>query len=378
MKRRGLPPRKLIRHLVSKANARGGYTHYWQPPSKLSKLKDKPDWLRSTPLKDDAGRPLHLEDAMRTAERLNARLETWRKSRGEVNGGMAALVVAYLKHSDFQKLAPRTRRDYEAHLAALKEVFGEADPADVTRTVVLQYREHLTQAKKLSPRQVDYRMQVLRLLFNFAKDQGAFKGDNPAHRPGIKKRDGRTSTWTVEQLRDLARRPAPVGIAVMLAVYTVQREGDILGWRWDQYGGDVLKFTQGKSGQAMELPVHPALKAALDAMPRKGAAIVAKADGSAYTPDGFRSIWHRAIASFGSPRPTFHDIRRTVATWLSRDGLRDAEVMLWTGHKREGSTRILDTYIVHGPALRERTWPIMDGWRVGISEIATAPLAKQP
>ena len=366
MKRRGLPPRKLIRHLVSKANARGGYTHYWQPPTRLVKLQDRPDWLRSTPLKDDAGRPLHLEDAMRVAERLNARLDTWRKTRGEVSGGMAAMVVAYLGHSKFQKLAPRTRRDYEQHLAAIKEVFGEADPSDVTRAVVLQYREHLTQAKKLSPRQVDYRMQVLRLLFNFAKDRGGFTGDNPAHRPDIKKRDGRTSTWTVEQLRDLARRPAPVGIAVMLAVYTVQREGDILGWRWDQYDGDVLKFTQGKSGQAMELPVHPALKAALDALPRKGATIVAKADGSAYTPDGFRSIWHRAIASFGSPRPTFHDIRRTVATWLSRDGLRDAEVMLWTGHKREGQKRILDVYIVHGPALRERTWPIMDRWQIAV------------
>ncbi len=350
--------------MIGKPNVRGGTTFYWQPPSKLAKVENRPEWLCSTPLKDDAGRPLNWIDAARRAEALNARLDTWRKARGAVTGAMGAMIDKYLGSDAFAKLSPRTRKDYEGHIAAIKASMGDLSPADITRAVVHQYREHMAKAEGLHERALRYRLQVLRLLFSYGIDIGSHPGPNPAAKLRLKTPPARQSIWTMEQIRELAARPSPVGLAVKLAVYTTQREGDLLALRWDQYDGAVLTLTQGKTGRQLRLPLHAALRAALDAAPRLGPTILCRRDGHAYTGDGFRSIWHRAVDGFPKPRPTFHDVRRTATTWLAAGGLSDAELKLWTGHRRRGEDHMIDVYTVEAPGMRERAWPIMDAWGV--------------
>lgn len=142
----------MIRHLIAKPGAAGRYSYYWQPPTKLRNMQDRPEWLRSTPLRDDAGRALRLPDAIRVAERLNAKLDQWREGRAAPDGGVAELVKRYLASSKFREKAPRTRADYEKHLLAIRKKFGEAETSDITPTVVQRYRESLLLTQAVSPR----------------------------------------------------------------------------------------------------------------------------------------------------------------------------------------------------------------------------------
>ncbi len=362
-KRSGLPERRLIRHLIARER-RGGHSYYWQPPTKMRQLPGRPDWLKSTPLKDERGRFLSLEQAMRAAEMLNARLDQWRDGRADAGGGMAALIGLYLRSRQFQTRAPRTQADYEKYLLLIRDDMGDVRPESIDPTVIAKYRDHLVASKRVGERSADYRVQMLRLLFSWARRHGHFKGDNPGAKPGLKVRPSRTGIWTLDQLRALAREPYPIALAVRIALYTVQRQGDILAMRWTDITAGTLSIEQRKTGRKMQLPLHPRLRAALRLAPKYGETVIARTDGKPYTEDGFRTLLFRACVKLGKGRPTFHDIRRTAASMLAAGGISDTRVALWTGHKRRGEDAILDAYIVAQAVLKREAFPIMSGWRV--------------
>lgn len=338
---------------------------YWQPPSRVRKIEGRPAWLKSTPLRDAGGAYLTLEAAMQAAEQLNARYDQWRAGQKHATGGVAKLIGLYLKSRQFLSKAERTRVDYEKYLRLVEADLGDASPEHITPPVVARYHEHLIAQKGIGERAADYRIQVLRLMFAWARRFGHFEGDNPAARPGLKKRASRTSTWTMAQLRQLAREPYPIGLAVRLALYTLQREGDILAFRRDAIADRAIAFTQRKTGRAMILPLHPRLRAAIKLAPSHGPTLLARADGQPYTEDGFRTLLYRACKRlFGPERPTWHDIRRTAASALGAGRVPDSRVALWTGHRRKGEDAILDVYIVNQQILRDEAFPIMSRWRV--------------
>jgi integrase len=354
----GLPQRKLIRYLVTRIR-KNKCSYYWQPPTKLRNLKNRPSWLKTTPLKG-----LTLPAAMQAAEVLNAQLDLWRKGQAQAAGPFARLVDLYLKSSQFLGLAPRTRRDYEAYLRLLQADMGHANPEAIQPAVVARYRDHLVAVKKVSERAADYHIQVLRLLFSWARRQGHLSGDNPASKPGLKSRGSRAGTWSLEQLRQMAKAPYPVGLSVRLAIYTMQRQGDILTMRWSDIEGDTIRVEQNKTGRKLVLPLHPRLRAALRVAPKYSDTILGRSDGKPYTEDGFRTMFYKASLRLGKDRPTFHDIRRTGASLLAAGGVSDSRVAQWTGHKRQGQDSILDTYIVNQSVLRKESFTIMNTWKV--------------
>jgi hypothetical protein len=55
---------------------------------------------------------------------------------------------------------------------------------------------------------------------------------------------------------------------------------------------------------------------------------------------------------------------RTASTWLRRDGLSEDDVMLWTGHARQGERAILDVYVARLAEMADKALPVMQRWRV--------------
>src|SRR5690554_5505550 len=58
--------------------------------------------------------------------------------------------------------------------------------------------------------------------------------------------------------------PERIRLAYMLAVYTGQRQGDLLRLTWNNYDGHRIRLKQSKGGQKVSIPVAAPLKAALD------------------------------------------------------------------------------------------------------------------
>ena len=325
------------------------------PPTRWRRHPARPAWLRATPLGRD------LVAAIRASERLNALFDRW---RGRGGSEFEELCAAYLSSRRFVALKPRTRHDYETMLRDLQQPahFGGALLREVTPEAIDAFRDML-ERQGMGSSSIDYRLKVLRLLFGWAIKARRWSGANPVTGVIDRVYRPRRQVWDRPQVAAALALPYPSGLAVHLALFTLQRQGDILAMRWDDIKGGTIRVVQGKADALLFLPIHPRLQAALDAAPRRGDCILSNRAGEGYRGDGFRAVWrkHKALIP-GAGACTFHDLRRTAASWLMGSGLGDDEVRLWTGHRRQGGDRILDVYDVRLRDLARRSFPAMDGW----------------
>src|SRR5262249_41784377 len=147
-----------------------------------------------------------------------------------------------------------------------------------------------------TPRTADYAWTVLARVLSVAKDRGRI-GVNHCERGG-RLYDGERSdkVWTEADLGKLFAVAADrIAIAALLALWTGQRETDLLTRRWPAYDGQHIRLRQGKSGRRLKIPVGKPLRDKLDAMPRVGDTILTNAYRKEWTSDGFRTSWGKAL-----------------------------------------------------------------------------------
>jgi integrase len=93
----------------------------------------------------------------------------------------------------------------------------------------------------------------------------------------------------------------------LLALWTGQRQGDLLRLTWKAYDGTVIRLRQSKSigrrRRVVEIPVGAPLKAALDAAAKskRSPIILLNSDGHPWTSDGFRASFARRATRQASP-----------------------------------------------------------------------------
>ena len=99
---------------------------------------------------------------------------------------------------------------------------------------------------------------------------------------------------------------APVEIqrALIFALHTGQRQGDLLRLVWTSYDGSFIRLRQGKAkrrgvaGPPVEVPVTAALKRMLDGMPRVSATILTSRTGAAVQQAVLAEVWSTAASKF--------------------------------------------------------------------------------
>jgi integrase len=140
----------------------------------------------------------------------------------------------------------------------------------------------------------------------------------------------------------------------LLALWTGQRQGDLLRLPWSAYDGTHIRLRQSKTGARVNIPVGAPLKAALDATPRRSPIILTNSYGRPWTSDGFRASWRKACAAAGIVGLTFNDLRGTAVTRLALVECTEAEIATITGHSLRDVHAILDShYLSRDPALAE-------------------------
>jgi integrase len=134
---------------------------------------------------------------------------------------------------------------------------------------------------------------------------------------------------------------------LLLALWTGQRQGDLLRLPWSAYDGSTIRLKQSKTGARVEIPVGAPLKAALDATTKRGPIILTSTEARPWTPDGFRASWGKACKRAGIADVTFNDLRGTAVTRLALVGCSEAEIATITGHSLRDVRSILDAHYLH-------------------------------
>lgn len=279
-------------------------------------------------------------------------------------GVLLSVMQAYQASEDFRELADRTRADYVGKIKLIEKKFGDFPIAALTdrrtRGEFLAWRDKLAESSR---RQADYAWTVLARVLSWALNRGLVPA-NPCEKGGRIYRGSRADKiWTADdEAAFLRSAPKHLHLALLLALWTGQRQGDLLRLSWTQYDGKVIRLLQSKSvrkrqanrGTRVVIPIGAPLKAALDAIGAKEGPILRTTDGDAWTPDGFRSSWGKAYKKARIVGVTFNDLRGTAVTRLAIAGCTEAEIATITGHSLRDVRSILDAHYLHrDPALAE-------------------------
>ena len=263
-------------------------------------------------------------------------------------GTMQSLITAYQQTPKFADLAPTTKAGYIRHIRQIEAAFGDmplaaiADPR--VRGEFLDWRDRLA-AK--SARSADYAFSVLALILAWAYDRRKIAA-NPCERPGRLYSGSRADDiWTEEQIEAfLGKAPKQLHLPFLLALWTGQRQADILRLTWSAYDGQTIRLRQSKTGRHMVIPVAGPLRVALDAakVRRRAMTICETSRGQPWTRDGFKASFGKAQAAAGIEGVTFHDLRGSAVTYLAIAGCTVPEIAALTGHSLKDAESILSKH----------------------------------
>jgi integrase len=220
---------------VSKRLADGTTRTYWYA------------WKGGPPLRGEPGTPEFIHSYNEAAAR---------KATGP-QGTMLSLLQGYQQSARFLDLGARTRSDYIKQIEAIENRFGDFPLAALsdrrTRGIFKQWRDQLALKSR---RQADYAWQVLALILAFGLDRGLIT-HNPCTRAGRLYRSTRIEKiWTNDdETAFLKSAPALLHLPLLLALWTGQRQGDLLRLPWSAYDGTHIRLKQSKTGARITIPV---------------------------------------------------------------------------------------------------------------------------
>ncbi len=271
---------------------------------------------------------------------------------------LANELAEYLRSAHFAKKAPSTQREYSRLCGKLESAFGDmplrALDSPKAAGVFLDWHE---EQGLDTPREADNAMQLLSMILKRAKRRGRIRV-NPLSEGFERQHHGDRSDviWTeADVTRFMDGAPVELQRAMILFMHTGQRYGDVIRMRWADYDGEVIRLTQRKTGEPVEIPCTRALRQMLEAMPRSGPYILTRADGRPWFTDGndkaLSKAWaaHMKVAGLWRADPAerlqLRDLRGTTVTLLfEAEGCEIGHICAITGHTLKSAHSILERY----------------------------------
>ena len=259
-----------------------------------------------------------------------------------IAGSVRALLREYKGTPEWRALAPKTQADYARVLDHLRPL-GDFQADNVRRQHIIRLRNKMG----ANTRTQDLFVAAVSRMFGIAMDLG-YTDRNPAARITRLNNPESFAPWPLESRRrfEASEMPAWLRTAYMLALWTGQREGDVLRLPRARFDGAGFMIRQGrpesKRGKGRKGPVVtlyvPAaapLSAYLASCSFPGLLFITDAKGRAIKPDTLRKELRAHLDRLGLPDLHFHGLRHTTATALAEAGASSHEIMAITGHQTE-------------------------------------------
>lgn len=305
-------------------------------------------WRGGPLLKNKKGEPLQPGDP----QLVNAFAEATKERHVDNSETMGALITEFKASTEFTGKSAKTRQAYSRYLDKIREKFGKLP------LFVIQDQRHRGEFKKwrdtmaATPRAADYAWTTLARVLSFAKDRGRI-AINVCERGGrLYEADRAEKIWTEEDVRKMLALHRPeISAALLLALWTGQRQGDLLKAAWPNYDGAALRVRQGKTNARVAVPIATPVRVMLDEMRTRmgnSVTILTNTRGKPWTSDGFRTSWGKACKLAGIKGLTFHDLRGTAVTRLALSGCSTSQIASITGHSLKDVESILDAHYLGG------------------------------
>lgn len=268
---------------------------------------------------------------------------------------LGSLIDRFQESADWKHLAPSSQREYRRIFIIIAGEYGTAPLLALEdrafRADVLAWRDrHAVRA----PREADYRVTALARVLAWAVDRGILQVNVMRDFRRVYRSDRSDMVWLPAQIEKfIAVAPTELQQAMMLALHTGQRQGDLIRLPWSAYDGKAITMRQGKTGRRVIVPCTKPLKAMLDAMPRVATVILTTGSGIAWRGKNFQHQWAAAMRRAGIDGLHFHDLRGTAVTMLSEAGCTIPEIAAITGHALHSVGQILDRYLSRTRELSE-------------------------
>lgn len=363
---------RQIPFLHEQRRADGSSVWHWKPSPRLRKL----GWTNRMLGTDRAS-------AIAWAIDLNRQLDEWEEARTGAAAPavpkrrtFADLLAAYRQSPEYDALAPATQVEYEVRLRFLEAwaLDGRLPLVQLDTQMVRDLKTALlakdADGQGGSLHRAGAIMRVLRLLLNWSIAQG-WLTVNPTDKIKIPTPPSRRTLLLESEVEALAAQLeengfAAVGLGVILGLWTLQREEDLLAatrlnWRaLDNVApadaavlanskGNVmgLRLRQQKTGAWVDCPVPPFLHDRIEAAFKRGQYLIPDdADLSRPCPNYlFQRRIRAARADAGLMDRQFRDLRRSGMTMLSDLGASLPGITAISGHAVLGRKTILDTYM---------------------------------
>lgn len=246
---------------------------------------------------------------------------------------------------EFTKLAPATKKDYQAAFLYLKPEF-DAPLSTITQPTLYEVRDKCSKDKW--PRFADKMIAALSAMFSRAVKRGKM-ATNPAK--GIDKAHtadpNANREWTPDEwatVRDLA--PKHLKTVMMLARHAGFRGQTIAVLQWRQYQADprfgkCFRLVAKKNDEKSYVPATAELQTHLDTLDRTLACIATQANGRQWENEVqmqtlvshfLKRLEKKGVVGAGV---TLHGLRSTYAAGLRRDGANTSDVAAALGDRSE-------------------------------------------
>lgn len=236
------------------------------------------------------------------------------------------LVNEYRKSPAYKQLSSGSKVTYEYAAERLINEFGEREAHELKRSDFIKYMNK----NASTPAAANVTVRFASVVFGYGMDTDVVQF-NPVAR--LKKLEtGSHKRWSVTDVKKLvALDDRRVSVAVAIAWYTGQREGDILGLKWKDYRDGYIHITQQKTGLQLKLKAHPDLESYLDGLRGPENHYIVSGPKK-LNPSTFRYAFHQRAKDAGVDK-VFHGIRKGVACALAENGRPLSEIAAMLGHK---------------------------------------------
>jgi len=252
-----------------------------------------------------------------------------------------ALATLYMSSPQWMQLAPSSRQIYERAMVTLSPLM-DANAHEISRQDIVLFTDsiwHKGATCRLA-------IQTLSNILSFGYDRGMVPAN---HARGIKYQPKAEPylRWSDEECGLFIKTaPAYLRRAFLMSLYTGQRRGDVIRMKWDAYkGGEEIMVRQEKTGRFLYIPVHPQLKAELDAIKGKKVMIqmgkkeakpspyiLHNHNGDPMQALGYTQAVKKHAVSIGITDKSLHGLRKTAGATLAELGCSPHQIAAILGH----------------------------------------------
>jgi integrase len=280
--------------------------------------------------------------AYKAAETKFARLKASRAGQAPPDGSVAAAITDYRNSVEFRELSNASRNSYRTFLQIFQNEFGHLPMRSFTLPAMDDYRRGMYNQKRNATFN-EIRKAMIMVTANFMlRHPNVLKHGNlwrdvkrlPTERKADAERQNRP--WPLEVIAAVFTAATPGFRALLtLYLYTGQRGGDVLRFTRDNDAvtfdpaACVLRFSQQKTNQPMDLPVPEELRSLL--LRADGASALLSPRGAAWTLGNARETLRTLLTNLGLPPYTLHGLRSTHTRELAAQGFGEVVIMLHGG-----------------------------------------------